>query len=355
MDVHYTPAFIAKALVRATPELQPELVADLAAGNGDLLLHAEEAWPSARFVATDIDRRAVSRLARLRPSWSIGRCDLRNARSRASCRVLRDIEHATSLMLLNPPFSCRGGRRFVVQTSAGTVQAGTAMSFLLLATRYVAKTGHVVSVLPQGCLYNSKDAQAWSHLRSRFDVDVVDSYSKGSFPGSAANTAVVHLSPRTRQMRHTSSSRSVRREQDSAIHVVVVRGNCPVHRPGHESLELPLVHYTDIRNGSVVLNGRRGFGAFRCVDGPAVLIPRVGRLTSGKIALLKSSDSVMLSDCVIALRPVSLEHARSLCTRLVENLDQLRNHYVGTGAPFVTLARLNAALRALGVHVDESR
>ncbi len=304
-------------------------------------------------MATDIDGRAVSRLARMRPSWFVGRCDLRNARSRASCRALREIEGAASLMLLNPPFSCRGGLRFLVQTPEGPLYAGTAMSFLLLATRYVANAGHVVSVLPQGCLYNSKDAHAWIHLRSRFNLRVVDSYSKGTFPASAANTVVVHLSPRPLQRRPCTSG-PVPQRLDSGIRVIVVRGNCPAHRAGHDDSKPPLVHYTDIRNGSVTINGRRGFGAFRCIGGPAVLIPRVGRITPGKIALLEAPELVMLSDCVIALRPASIEHARPLRDRLVENLDQLRIHYVGTGAPFVTLSRLDAALKAVGVHIDES-
>ena len=59
LDTHYTPSAVAKALVRAMRDLRPALVADLAAGNGDLLLEAERVWPNATFVATDIDRRAV--------------------------------------------------------------------------------------------------------------------------------------------------------------------------------------------------------------------------------------------------------------------------------------------------------
>ena len=78
MDIHYTPSALATSLVQATSEVRPKLVADLAAGNGNLLLAAEQVWPNARFVATDIDPRAVRRLGRLRPSWTVGRCDLRS-------------------------------------------------------------------------------------------------------------------------------------------------------------------------------------------------------------------------------------------------------------------------------------
>ena len=129
-------------------DLRPALIADLAAGNGDLLIEAERVWPKATFVATDIDRRAIRRLARLRPSWTVGRCDLRNARSRGSCQALNQLLQSACLMALNPPFSCPGGTRFRVQTPDGPLHASTAMSFLLLAASYVGAGGHMISVLP---------------------------------------------------------------------------------------------------------------------------------------------------------------------------------------------------------------
>ena len=333
--------------------LRPALIADLAAGNGDLLLQAERVWPTAAFVATDIDRRAIRRLSRLRPSWTVGRCDLRSSRSRASCRALDSLHHSTCLMLLNPPFSCRGGTRFLVQTSNGPLHASTAMSFLLHAAAYVAPGGHIVSILPLGCLHNAKDVQAWTYLESGYNATVLQTYPKGTFPNSTASTALVRLSPRTDDItpNHRSDLCTTR---GLLLRVRVIRGTCPLHRPKHEHDKPALVHYTDLRSGVVAMNGRRGFGSFRCVDGPAILLPRVGRLTSGKIARLDSSHPVMLSDCVIALKPESPDHARTLCDRLLANLEHLRAHYIGTGAPFITIRRLKAALHAIGVEAHES-
>ena len=333
-------------------DLRPALIADLAAGHGDLLLEAERAWPNANFVATDIDQHAIRRLTRLRPAWAFGRCDLRSARSRASCRVLRGILRSVSLMLLNPPFSCRGGTRFLVQTADGPLHASTAMSFLLLAAAYVADRGHIISILPLGCLHSAKDAPAWHHLKSKYDVTLLDSYAMGVFPGSAASTAIVRFSPRTQRVT-TGPHRPIARKFEPQFRVRLIRGSCPAHRQRHEKHKPALVHYTDIRNGTVLLNGRRGFGSFACVDGPAIFIPRVGRVTAGKIAFYEARHSVMLSDCVIALKPFSLKDAHILRNRLLDNLDQLRAQYIGTGAPFITTARLRAALAALGVQIDE--
>ena len=352
MDVHYTPSAVAKALVREMHDLQPALIADLAAGNGDLLIEAERTWPTASFVATDIDRRAIRRLAGRRPSWSVGRCDLRSPRSRASCRALKNSRRSACLMLLNPPFSCRGGTSFCVQTSDGPLHASTAMSFLLLSTLYIADHGHIATVLPLGCMHNAKDVQAWKYLKSRYRVTVPENYSIGTFPNSSASTVLVRLSPRRPGATSGSSDDPSTVNSRCGIHVGIIRGSCPAYRSRSEKHKPILVHYTDIRNGLVELNGRRGFGSFRCVEGPAVLIPRVGRITAGKIALLDALHPVMLSDCVIALKPDSPENARTLRNKLVENLNQLSTHYIGTGAPFITIARLEAALGTMGVHVD---
>ena len=353
VDTHYTPLAVAKTLVQAMSDLRPELIADLAAGNGDLLLEAERVWPNANFVATDIDQRAIRRLTRLRPTWAVGRCDLRRTRSRASSRLLRRILGSVSLMLLNPPFSCRGGTRFLVQTADGPLHAGTAMSFLLLAAAYVADRGHIISILPLGCLHSAKDALAWHHLKSRYDVTLLDTYAMGAFPSSAASTAIVRFSPRTQPVA-TGSHRPIARKLEPKFGVCLIRGSCPVHRQRNEKQKPALVHYTDIRNGTVLLNGRRGFGSFACVDGPAILIPRVGRVTAGKIAIYEACRSIMLSDCVIALKPSSLKDAHVLRDRLIDNLDQLRTQYIGTGAPFITIARLRTALASLGIQIDES-
>ena len=139
----------------------------------------------------------------------------------------------------------------------------------------------------------------------------------------------------------------------STLSVTLVRGNCPIHRPHQQTDKPPLVHYTDIRDGAVHLNGRRGFGHYRCITGPAIFLPRVGRITVDKIALLDKSRSVMLSDCVIAIKPKHPAQISPLRQKLVSNFAHLRRGYVGTGAPFITLDRLKRFLAHLGVLVDD--
>jgi hypothetical protein len=354
LDAHYTPEAVAKALVASALDLRPILIADLAAGEGDLLFEAERVWPRAKFLATDIDRTAIRRLARLRPSWNVGRCDLRNPRSRACCPTLHRALGSASLLLLNPPFSCRGGTRFPVETPAGTLSASAAVSFVLIAASYLADNGEIVAILPSGCLHNVKDAQAWNYIRTKYRVRLLGDHRKGTFPGSTATTTLVRLSPALDGMGITTIVSATAQPQEPDLLVRVIRGCCPMHRARRERNRPILVHYTDLRQARVHLNGRRGFGVHRCVEGPAILIPRVGRITEDKIALLDAAIPVMISDCVIALKTTSLTRARAVQNRLVENFAKLRAHYVGTGAPFITLGRLRTALESVGINIDES-
>ena len=125
----------------------------------------------------------------------VGRCDLRNYRSRSSSRILKEIHGSACLMLLNPPFSCRGGTKYSVHLQGACIFASTAMSFLLTATKYVADNGHIASILPLGSLSSTKDQEAWEYLRRKYHVELVATYPKGTFPNSAATTALVRLSP----------------------------------------------------------------------------------------------------------------------------------------------------------------
>ena len=276
---------------------------------------------------------------------------MRNSRSRSACHALRKARKKISFLLLNPPFSCRGGTKFSVYTRAGPIAASTAMSFLLLATEYVADNGTIVVILPLGCMTNLKDIDAWNYLKSRYDVSHISNIARGTFPGSTASTAIVRLSPPT-VLQETKDHPVSTLCPIDAIEASVTRGCCQPHRSPNKSGSEILVHYTDITNGTIQLNGRRGFGAHRCIQGPALIIPRVGRISTSKVAILNHPEKVMLSDCVIAITPKVPEHLHLLRNRILENFEQLRASYVGTGAPFVTLGRLHAALAAMGIEVD---
>ena len=351
MDVHYTPQLLAKKLVSAAMDLSPSVVADLCAGRGDLLFQAEAIWPRADYAAVDIDPAAVQRLKRHRTNWYVGRCDVRNPHSRAQSSVLRSIRNRISLLLLNPPFSCRGGKRFMADTITGPIYASAAMSFLITSLSYLHHDGSAIAVLPFGALHNQKDRTAWKYINERYNVSILERAQRGLFPGSSASIALVRLSPlKLPRTNHPPSPTTV--ASSKRITIRIVRGCLPLFRLHKRSTGPVLVHSTDLDNAEVHFNGRRAIVARRSLTGPAVLIPRVGQLRKEKIAILRTTSPVVLSDCVIGLTTRSLDEARELRNRLVGEFSLLNAQYVGTGAPFVTLSRLERTLASLGIETN---
>jgi hypothetical protein len=62
IDAHYTPPLIARELLSHAGELPQGLIADFAAGGGELLLQAAKRWQTREILACDISHSAVARL-----------------------------------------------------------------------------------------------------------------------------------------------------------------------------------------------------------------------------------------------------------------------------------------------------
>lgn len=351
-DNHYTPHLLAQTLIDSASTLRPSVVADLCAGRGDLLLQAETVWPSARYAAVDIDPTLVHFLRRRRPNWHVGECDITSPISRKRSSVLKLFDKNISLLLLNPPFTCRGNTRHPTPTHRGTIYAGTAMSFLITATSYLHANGTAIAILPSGAFHNQKDQLALNYIKTRFDVTVVHTPSPRSFPTSSVATVIAHLTPR-RGLETKLLLLPVHESPRQRLSVGIVRGCIPLYRCQSLSSGPAFVHSTDLQDSTVHLNGKYAIHPTRIISGPAVLIPRVGQLTPRKIALFKANTPIVLSDCVIALTTRTFADAKHVRNRLLTEFPLLRGQYVGSGAPFISLQRLRTALDHLGINVHD--
>jgi len=352
MDAHYTPKMLASELVATAEDLRPTVIADLCAGRGDLLLQAQKVWPKATFAAVDIDPSVVKHLKSLRPNWRVGRCDLLRSHSRRQSPILKSIRGRVSLLLLNPPFSCRGNTRYRVDLDGSPIYAGSAMSFLVTSLSYLHKNGTAIAILPYGVVYNQKDREAWSYVTKRYTVSFLPISPRQPFPHTSVRLAIVRLTPSKVPTSFRKPSLSIAPPPDVLIDATVIRGCQPIHLLGPNSTGPTLVHSTDLQRAEVHLNGRRANGKGRSVETPAVLLPRVGRLTRNKIAIIHPRSPVVLSDCVIALSTQSLADAKAIRNRLVDRFHFLLSQYVGTGAPFITIERLDEVLKKIGVRRD---
>lgn len=356
MDTHYTPAELATQLVGSVQLRSPQVIADFTAGEGSLLDAASARWPSARLVATDIDSYAVSQLRERGERWAVGQCDFLSSRSRAACRVLRGLAGTADLVLLNPPFSVRGARRVTVCHANHPLQCSPAMAFVLNAISFLRPGGEARLILPAGTLVSIRDQDAWKAIGEQYSVGVIGHAGRGSFPSCASSGVLVAIRPPERNAEPIPNlyGADLSSKPGCRINVQMTRGGFQMHRVRDDNDGPVLVHSSELQDGRVILNGRRGQGRTPTVCSPAVLLPRVGRLTPQKIAVFEGMTRVMLSDCVLAVVPDDIKRASELRSLMIESFDRLETMYVGTGAPHITLCRLASFLSAIGVGVERN-
>jgi predicted RNA methylase len=344
-DRHYTPPALAASLIEAVSRPMPTVIADFAAGRGDLLRHAAQQWPTARIIANDLDSAAVRYLRRRWSAWITRKSDFLALTS--PTQKLHEFYGKVDLVLMNPPFSCRGASAHFVTFRDHAFRCSTALAFLIAALPFLSADGELLAIVPKGCLQSEKDSASWQVLRTMFHVSIVTEVARGVFSGCAVKSAVLRLSARSR-----FRLRVVPLPASGAIDgIIVQRGTLPLHRAvlrRRKSVRLafPFVHTTSLRNNAIEntpwTDARRSV-----VVGPAVLLSRVGRPDQRKIAMLERGGAVVLSDCVIALRCVSDTAAIALTDKLISNFPLLSDAYGGTCAPYLTLTGLRAVLSAI--------
>ncbi len=357
VDNFCTPPTLASAMVGAAgigSLGRNHYIADFAAGKGELVAVAQARWPHAKIVATDIDQNMISTLRRNAPGWQVGVCDFLNPRSRHRCLALSRLSGRANLVLLNPPFSCRGGRRVRAEALGVTVQCSIGIAFVINSVDYLAPQGTIVAVLPAGSLTSEKDSAAWELLRSLGRIDIKIRNNLHTFPGAAVHTAVLHWVKGVRGFRRKVKNVDAagkgfifNSDKPSSL---LIRGNLQMHNipASPENGGIPLIHTTELRGGGVKFNRFVGKDNTRLIRGPSVLIPRVGNPDKNKIVSYTNDLTFALSDCVFAVVCSSPSHAIQLRDALHANWNSLKQAYVGSGAKYVTIHRLCDVLKNLG-------
>lgn len=358
-DAFYTPPAVAAAIADAiSGETQIRSAVDFAVGRGVLLDAILRCSPEAKCFGTDINPQTVAALKRLRPDWRLGTCDFLNSRSRNACAVLRT-RPVFDVIVLNPPFSHRGASRRTVPLGTSRMSGSPATAFVALATQYCHPESKIAALIPTTSLHSEKDAQLWSHLKATWEVRVKEHFSPGWAEGTrAAVTLVVmsrHRVPAPEQAREHETS-PVKFEATAPVHQVeIVRGTVPMYQvdpvASDAKVRQRLIHTTGLtRNGVSMLevNTRQG----REVSGPAVLLPRVGCPRRWKVQIYTDTRPAILSDCVIALKCTSLSEALKVRNLLLKAWPTFEANWIGSCAPYVTLARLRIALSKLGIGCD---
>jgi hypothetical protein len=337
MDRFYTSPELADTLVELTQKRRRTItVADFACGEGSLLLAAERRWPQALMIANDLSAQAIASIRRNRPQWQSACADFLNPRSVRSS-ALRHHLGSIDLILLNPPFSRRDRRTYKVVLGDEELHASIALAFVVNSLPFLRSSGVILAVLPDGCLVGKHDEPVWQALRRQFKVEVIRDNSRSAFCGVSARTCLVRMTKLEKQaalVLGTAAQAELR----------ILRGRVQMHSRKVVSARLgkPLVHTSHLLAGAVTDSGEYVEGPV--VAGPALLFPRVGLVTPGKLCVLGVDRRVVLSDCVLAVAYKSETEAEALRCRVLAEWPAFASAYRGTGAPYITLERASTVL-----------
>ena len=352
IDQHFTPSWAADILADALPRDVHGGIVDPAAGTGSLLVAVEQSGRHFTPIALDSDPAVVSELRRKHPTWVVSVADSLSPRSRSSSRAWR-FARSTGVewVLLNPPFSYRGGP--AIQTTIGDYSGRVSPSaqFLVVALTELEPRQGIVAVLPDGVVRGDKYGPFWDAVSQNHKVVEIADLRTSAFPGVRAHCRVVKLE-------RLESSRAVGPlmrvpgpipQRDGCRCVEVIRGRIPRHVPLSVGGErAPFLHTTDVLD-NLVRDADRDAPVHLATSGPAVIIPRIGK-PGRKIATI-SRGSFALSDCLIALRPLG-RGPEPLAEELRVEVDALSRAYRGTGAPYVTVRALTTFLLEHGWHAN---
>jgi tRNA1(Val) A37 N6-methylase TrmN6 len=341
MDRFYTSPELADTLVALTKKRRRSIaIADFACGEGSLLFAAERRWPQASMIANDVSSTAMATIRRNRPQWQAACADFLNARSVRSS-ALRHYIGCIDLVLLNPPFSRRDRRTYEVVFEDEKLRASIALAFVVNSLPFLRSSGVVLAVLPDGCLVGKHDEPVWRVLLKQYNVEMIRDNSRSAFQGVRARTCLVRLTKLEKQVTPISSA-AARAE------IKILRGRIQMHSREVVSAEgYPLVHTSHLLAGAVTDSGERVRGPN--ITGPALLFPRVGLVTPGKLCVLGAGRNVVLSDCVLAIAGKSDSEVQVLRKRILAEWPAFASAYRGTGAPYITLERASAVFAEFAI------
>lgn len=336
-DFFCTPEQIAREMVSAIRITDDPVIADFAVGDGSLLIACQAKWPHGVYYAIDIQDSLIAGLKDKQPNWKLLCCDFLNDEA---------VNHGMSslgltkcsVIIINPPFTCKGSTRYSSTYRGFEVKTSLAMAFVIKSLRFLSETGEMIALLPSSCLSSEKDSEAWSLIKRDYIVDHIFVNSRSTFAKCSAATEVVRLS-RDIEVSNSDSITSDISSERILVDITLHRGSFPMPLVKTFQVDqgIPLIHTTCLCEQQVDLSKYSISLERNTVQGPLVILPRIGRPDLRKIvAVYDSSTKFVLSDCLFALAGESSDVCKELLSLITSNWSEISMLYRGTGAKYLT-------------------
>jgi tRNA1(Val) A37 N6-methylase TrmN6 len=338
-DSHYTPSDLAEYLVSQIKKKDVITIVDFCVGEGDLLKAAQKKWENAIFFGNDISSKVIQQLKKEYPKWILENCDFLSQKSKKKAELFKN---KFDIILLNPPFTCKGSIVNHVIFDDVEYNVSTAMAFFIESIKFLNTDGVLYAILPQSVAYSQKDEKIRRYLSENYGFKVFEEIEKQEFEKCSPSILLASVNDKS-----LSSQNKPFIQIDTGIKSLeVFRGKMSMHKIKKAIKHtLPLIHSTNIRNNKI----ENLTYNVKCYDskivGPAVLINRVGHPDVRKIYVVPSKKEYALSDCILAIKAKSIKDCQIIKKTITDNWLDFSNLYKGTGAKYITIKRLSYFLK----------
>jgi tRNA1(Val) A37 N6-methylase TrmN6 len=339
-DSHYTPSALAEYLVSRIKKKKVKTIADFCVGEGNLLKAAQKKWSSAIFFGNDVSRQVIRLLKQKYPKWKLESCDFLNQKSRNNSNQFKK---KYDVILLNPPFTCRGS--IIKQVFFDNVEynVSTAMAFFIESIKYLSTDGVLYAILPQSVAYSQKDEKIRKYLSEKYDFKIFEEIENQEF--EKCSPSIILAAIKDKKL-HVPENRLFAQINTEIKILEVKRGKISMYKiKKARKNTLPLVHSTNIRDNTIeniTYNVKEDASK---IKGPAVLINRVGQPDIRKICIIPSKKEYALSDCIIGIKTKTANDSKLLKKIIIDNWSSFSNLYKGTGAKYITVKRIRYFLK----------
>ena len=214
-------------------------------GDGDLLKAVAKRFDNVKLYGTDISDDALKKLSNDCPDWHLQKCDFRKDDSIDKVTFLTNEKF--DLIVLNPPFTCKGSIVENIIFEGIEYRVSTAMFFLMKALKFLAPNGGLYAILPISCVYSIKDRKAWNYLKEHFNACILEESNKVSFTNKCA-PSIVLVYVGTYKVNGIEHSNTF----DFSLFSVtsIVRGCVRMQNPQYSKSKnaVPLIHTTNLQN-----------------------------------------------------------------------------------------------------------
>lgn len=339
IDPFYTPTPLATKLADYVDVDHVKRIADFCIGDGELIRAVRNKYPDAICYGVDICNDVIANLKEKHSDWKLAVCDFEDDESVNHVDFIREM--LFDLIMMNPPFTCKGSIVEIIEFEGLEFKVSTAMKFVMRALEHLSAEGGLYAILPISCVYSDKDKKAWGYLRQHHYACILEEPERVYF-SKKCSPCIVLVYAGNRDIRRTYSS-NMSPFLDLPIEDVV-RGAIRMQglKESKSKNAKLLIHTTNMQNGKLY-KVNKILTPYNTITGFGVAIPRVCNPSRSKIVVLNNQKEYVLSDCVALLKTRTMDEAIVVKERILEHWQAFEQLYKGTGARYTTIGRLKTA------------